>query len=232
MPFRPFGDRFDLTSSLTPAEVRAAIRKHKTPWFGARKAVSGWIVGRFVALQWGHGRGSPALYGWISRNDGATWIGGRTGHEPLLRFLRDALSPEGPAPLVKTLRDPHSPEDRARNRRLAAIPLPAGLTLDVNGKRKRGTLTQDSIRQALDSLFAGDFVILKWSPTRFLQLALSGPDWVLENYDGDREEQCVVQPKRDDPNFAYDEILAVLIAYASGAKMPSHVTWRPIGDRD
>ena len=82
MAFQPFGYRFEVTSILSPEEVKAAIRSRKKHWFEVKSGARGWIVGPFVCL-WlsAFNNLGPSLIGRISRDNLETRISGRAGSD-------------------------------------------------------------------------------------------------------------------------------------------------------
>ncbi len=82
MGFQPFGYRFEISSSLTPAETKAAIRSKKTNIFDAKNGARGWIAGPFICL-WFSGLDShgPMLFGLISADNFGTRVHGRAGSD-------------------------------------------------------------------------------------------------------------------------------------------------------
>ena len=82
MTFEPFGYRFEISSSLPPAEAKAAIRSKKTGIFDAKKGARGWIAGPFICLWFSaFDRYGPMLFGLISADNFGTRVHGKAGSD-------------------------------------------------------------------------------------------------------------------------------------------------------
>lgn len=99
LAFQPFGYRFEVTSTLTSAEVKTSIKSKKTNIFDAKNGARGWTVGPFICLWFSaFDRHGPMLFGLISANNFGTRVHGRAGSDlngvamftlliPLMGFL-------------------------------------------------------------------------------------------------------------------------------------------------
>lgn len=109
MSFEPFGYRFEVTSSQSPAEVKKVLRSRKKSWFDAKNGARGWIAGPFICLWFSafdqHG---PMLFGIISGDSAGTRVRGLAGSDlngvvafslliPLMAFVTYQLIAEGSA---------------------------------------------------------------------------------------------------------------------------------------
>lgn len=82
MAFQPFGYNFEITSSLTPTDARAAIRSKKTNILDAKNGARGWIVGPFICLWFSaFDRYGPMLFGLISADNSGTRVHGKAGSD-------------------------------------------------------------------------------------------------------------------------------------------------------
>lgn len=109
MSFEPFGYRFEVTSSQSPAEVKTVIRSRKKSWFDAKNGARGWIAGPFICLWFSaFDQRGPMLFGIISGDGGGTRVRGRAGSDlngvvafslliPLMAFVTYQLIAEGSA---------------------------------------------------------------------------------------------------------------------------------------
>jgi hypothetical protein len=109
MSFEPFGYRFEITSSQSPAQVEAIIRSRKKNWFDAKNGARGWIAGPFICLWFSaFDQYGPMLFGIISGNGFGTRVRGRAGSDlngvvafslliPLMAFVTYQLIAEGSA---------------------------------------------------------------------------------------------------------------------------------------
>lgn len=109
MGFQPFGYRFKISSSLTPAEAKAAIRLKKTSILDNKNGARGWIAGPFICLWFSaFDRYGPMLFGLISADSLGTRVHGRVGSDlkgvamftvliPLMAWLVFMMISEGQA---------------------------------------------------------------------------------------------------------------------------------------
>lgn len=82
MKFQPFGYRFEVSSTLTMSQAKAAIRAKKTKILDSKKRARGWITGPMICLWFDpFDRRGPMLFGFISRNNFGTRIYGRAGSD-------------------------------------------------------------------------------------------------------------------------------------------------------
>ena len=82
MSFQPFGYRFEVSSTLHPADAKTAIRSNKTNLFDSKNGARGWIAGPFICLWFSaFDRRGPMLFGRISANSVGTLINGRAGSD-------------------------------------------------------------------------------------------------------------------------------------------------------
>ncbi len=94
MAFQPFGYPFDISSPLSPADLRKSIRSRSRDWFDMKDGARGWVVGPVVCLWFSaFDRHGPMLLGWISRNTWGTRIAGRAGSDLNGLLLLAALTP-------------------------------------------------------------------------------------------------------------------------------------------
>ena len=78
--FQPLGYRFEVASTMSVHDAKAAIRATKAGWFAAEGLPRGWLLGSFLCLWLSsfdeHG---PMAFGRISQNGSGTKIIGRAG---------------------------------------------------------------------------------------------------------------------------------------------------------
>lgn len=111
MGFQPFGYRFEVCSTFSPAEVKSIIRWKKKSMFDANNGARGWIVGPVICLWFSaFDRYGPMLFGIISQHNLGTRIRGRAGSDlngvlaftlwvPLMGFLVFQMLSQGSASL-------------------------------------------------------------------------------------------------------------------------------------
>lgn len=94
MAFQPFGYPFDISSSLSPSELKKSIRSRSKDWFDMKDGARGWVVGPVVCLWFSaFDRHGPMLLGWISQSTWGTRIAGRAGSDLNGVLLLVALTP-------------------------------------------------------------------------------------------------------------------------------------------
>jgi hypothetical protein len=144
--------------------------------------------------------------------------------EPLVRFLRDAISVSGRTLRAKT----------------AAVAVAGGLTLNLDGEDQDGPVTPDAIHDALLGAGAGGFIILERSPTSYMQTAIRDGGYILEMRDGDLDRhfqavrRSVVPPVAENPNiFGFEEAREAFMAFACDALVPHFIVWEhlPLANR-
>lgn len=160
------------------------------------------IIGGLILL-------SPLIF-WRSHKD-------RREAEPLVRFLRDAITISG-----QTLRA-----------KAASVTVLEMFTLNVGGEYREGPVTPEAIHDALLAVDAGDFVILESDPETYIQTASRDGGYILEKRDGDNQRHFqalrrgVVPIATCGSNsvFTFEEVREAFMAYASRTPMPPFVTW-------
>jgi len=160
------------------------------------------IIGALVLL-------SPLIFWWSHKD--------RREAEPLVRFLRDAITTSG-----QTF--------RASSARVAVS---EAFRLNVGGEQCEGTVTPAAIHDALLGVGTGDFVILEAGPETYIQTASRDGGYILEMRDGDNQRHFqairrgVAAKAVSDSNsiFTFEEVREAFMAYASEAPMPPFLKW-------
>lgn len=153
---------------------------------------------------------TPLIF-WTSHKD-------RKQAEPLLRFVRDAVTPASQA-LESHLT------------RLTVSPL---VKMTFSGEMQETPVTAQELFQALQAAMPGDFLILSTSAEEFIQTLGHDEGFILEKRDGgpDRHFKAVGSGKQLGPEgrslFTFEETLAALVAYASNSPMPHFIRWEPM----
>jgi hypothetical protein len=144
------------------------------------------------------------------------WIGHRFRREaePLVRFLRDTLTPP----------------DRSLPRPSFDAGELKGVILDVGGTPHQGPVTTETLHQALSEMGEDDFVILSSAPETYIQTAIRDGDYVIEKRDGSGERHFAARrvgpaPEVREDLFSFDEVREIFLAYAAAAPMPPLVRW-------
>jgi hypothetical protein len=154
--------------------------------------------------------GGPLIY-WSAHKD-------RRSAEPLIRFLDDALSAEGEAL-------------RKKSRKTDVLP---GLTLNISGEEQAGSVTPDSIHDALIGLGEHDFVVVASGPETYIQTAFRDGGYILEMRDGDGTRHfSAARPGMTAAAsvpciFSFDETREAFMAWASGIAKPHLLLWQPL----
>jgi hypothetical protein len=147
---------------------------------------------------------------WASHKD-------RRQAEPLVRFLRDAVTVSG-----RTLR-----------KKSTSVPVSEAINLVVGGENRAGPITSDTIHDALLGLGEGDFVVLEKDPETYLQTASRDGSYIIEMREGDdqRHFQAVrrgAAPTAPERTFSFEEVLEACLAYSSDMTMPHYLTWEQL----
>ncbi|TAK06080.1 MAG: hypothetical protein EPO38_14790 [Rhizorhabdus sp.] len=151
----------------------------------------------------------PLIF-WMAHKD-------RRHADPLVRFLHDAASKSPSTRLSKAL----------------AADISSAIKLNVGGEDIDGPVTADRVHDALLDVGEGDFVILHSAPEQYIQTMAEDGRFVIERRDGShlRHFQALrVSASTATTNrlFSFDEILSVLVAYASKKPMPDFLKWQPL----
>lgn len=94
MAFQPFGYPFEISSPLSPSDLRKSIRSRSKDWFDMKNGARGWVAGPVVCLWFSaFDRHGPMLLGWISRSTWGTRVVGRAGSDLNGLLLLVALTP-------------------------------------------------------------------------------------------------------------------------------------------
>jgi hypothetical protein len=156
------------------------------------------VIGVLMAL--------PLLVLWTSHES-------RRDAEPLVRFLRDTVTPSG----------------RTRRGKSAPTKISKAFSLDVGGEIRKGPVTPDAIHDALLGIGAGDFVILASAPETYIQSAFRDGGYIIEKRDGDALRHFKALRRASagssEPIFSFDEVREAFMAYASEGAMPPFVMW-------
>lgn len=160
------------------------------------------IIGGLILL-------SPLIFWWSHKE--------RREAEPLVRFLRDAVTTSG-----QTL--------RAKS---ANVTISKAFSLNIGGENRKGPVTPDAIHDAVLGIGAGDFVILESGDETYIQTAPREGGYILEKREGDNERhfQAIRQSQGRtaaiDLNsvFTFEEVREAFMAYASEAPTPHFLKW-------
>lgn len=155
--------------------------------------------------------GAPLIY-WSAHKE-------RREAEPLIRFLRNAVTPAG----------------RSLRSTSARVPIPQGLILTSGEESRESAATSTDIHQALLGSGPGDVVILSAAPESYIQTAWSDGGFILEKREGDRlhhfratRRVSSTFPPVPVAVFTFEEALSAFMAYASGAPAPGFLKWEPL----
>lgn len=150
---------------------------------------------------------SPLIF-WLAHKD-------RREAEPLVRFLRDAVTTQG----------------RSLRAKSATVIISKAFSLEVAGETRKGPVTPDAVHDALLGMGAGDFVILASAPAMYIQAVFRDGGYIIERRDGDDqrhfEARRLSTPSAgsSDSVFSFEEVRETFLAYASEAPMPPFVRW-------
>ena len=155
--------------------------------------------------------GAPFIY-WSAHKE-------RREAEPLIRFLRHAVTPVG----------------RSLRSTSAGVRIQPGFILTSGEESRESAATSDGIHQALLGSGRGDVVILAAAPESYIQTVWSDAGFILEKREGDRlhhfrasRRGSATFPPASASVFTFEETLSAFMAYASGAPAPGFVKWEPL----
>jgi hypothetical protein len=139
--------------------------------------------------------------------------------EPLVRFLEETLSGSRPKKRLD----------------MGDVSISEVLTLDVDGEIQPLPLTAERIAEALQSIEMDEgYLVLSSAPEIYIQTAAKSGGFVIEKREGSSDTH-VEAIRGDAPDsawlkrsFTFDETLATLVAYASGAPTPGVIKWWPM----
>ncbi|MBY0303806.1 MAG: hypothetical protein K2W86_01455 [Sphingomonas sp.] len=158
-----------------------------------------------------------SLIFWLSHKD-------RREAEPLVRFLRDAVTISG----------------RSLRAKAATKRFSDRFTLNLGGEPLEGPVTQEKIHDALLAVGAENFVILESGPETYIQTASADGGYILEKRDGNnqmhfqalRKGAVPIDQSGSNTAFTFPEVREAFIAYATSAPIPLFMTWErlPLAD--
>lgn len=155
--------------------------------------------------------GGPLIY-WSAHKE-------QKNAEPLVRFLRKALSPPVRSQSAVSATDKNM---KAR--------------LMLNGDHLEGQVTSEVIEHALMRVGNGDFLIIETGPQNYIQTAVRDGSYILETRKGGPTEHYravrLGKPRGQSGNvrehFTFEEIQEMLNAYMSGEDVPHFIQWQPM----
>lgn len=162
------------------------------------------VIGGLVLL-------TPLLLWWSHKD--------RREAEPLVRFLKDALSANALG------------QAEAKRIRFARE-----FEMNVSGDRAASPITGDSIYDALLATGISDFVILASEPEIYIQTLGAEAGFVIEKREGDPNHhfRAIRRDGTQFPNpdgashFSFEETWEALAAYVSESPMPTFIDWEPM----
>ena len=159
------------------------------------------VIGIIIVL-------SPLAF-WFSDKD-------KKQAEPLVRFVRNAITPSG----------------QSLRASLASANIKPDMSLTESGQESRDAMTGQRIYNALQNAGLGDSVIISSGAETYLQTLLQADGFVIERRDGDRMHHFKAVRRGGDVKlreiFTFEETLAAMIAYGSGSVVPETIGWEPM----
>ena len=159
------------------------------------------IIGGLILL-------SPLMLWWGHKD--------RKHAEPLVRFIRNTITTGGQTVKAKAVVERILPQIR----------------MTVSGAERSGAVTAQSIYDALTYAGVGDSVVLATEPQAYIQTLLREDGFNIERRAGDHlrhfrgiRRDAVFE---EGQVFTFEEVLAALIAYSSGAALPGVIAWEPM----
>lgn len=154
--------------------------------------------------------GGPLIY-WSAHKD-------RREAEPLIRFLRDAVTASG----------------KALRTKLPKGVIRSDLLLIIAGEKHEEAITAEAIHDSLLNMGSREFVILESGPETYLQSAFQNGNYVIEKREGGSghhfaaaiDRSTVASSTGSDTTFNFDEVREIFLAYATGSSMPRWLKWQ------
>lgn len=154
--------------------------------------------------------GGPLIY-WSAHKD-------RREAEPLIRFLRDAVTASG----------------KALRTKLPKGVIRSDLLLIIAGEKHEEAITTEAIHDSLLNMGSREFVILESGPETYLQSAFQNGNYVIEKREGGSlhhfaaaiDRSMVASRTGPDTTFNFDEAREIFLAYATGSSMPRWLKWQ------
>ena len=154
--------------------------------------------------------GGPLVY-WSAHKD-------RRQAEPLIRFLRDALTTSGATIRTKS----------------RAIKFSKAFTVSVSGEDRAGAVTSDVIHDALRDVGSDCFVVLASGSETYMQTAFRDGGYILEMREGGSHRHFQGLRKGQNKSagddakliFSFEEVREAFLAYGSAAPTPPFLMWR------
>lgn len=161
------------------------------------------VIGAIILI------GGPMVY-WSAHKD-------RRAAEPLIRFLRDAVTDSG----------------RKLRQQSTEAKIFDGLTLIAGDQKHIGQVSPDMIHAALIAVGADNFVILDTGPETYMQTAFRDGRYFIEMRDGNklshfralRHHDNHAFSKTDDDLFDFEEVREAFMAYAAKGPTPHFIRW-------
>jgi hypothetical protein len=157
--------------------------------------------------------GGPLMY-WSAHKD-------RRDAEPLVRFLRDAITAGGQALRAKS----------------ATVDISPALSLDIAGETCEQPLTPAMIHDALLNAGARTSVILASGPESYIQTVFRDGSYIVEMRKGGshyhfkavRRPTAMSLSENDSVmHFNFEEVCEAFMAYATGSPTPHFLKWEPM----
>lgn len=155
--------------------------------------------------------GGPLIY-WSAHKE-------RKNAEPLVRFLRKALSPP-----VRSRSEASATDQNMKAR------------LMLNGDHLEDQVTSEVIEHALMRVGNGDFLVIEKGPQNYIQTAMRDGVYILEtrkgrpteHYRAVRLEKPRGRSGNEREHFTFEEIQEMLNSYMSGEDVPHFIQWQPM----
>lgn len=139
--------------------------------------------------------------------------------EPLVKFLRDVLTPEG----------------KASRKVRQSVAIAKKMTVDLNGDVLKGKVTANRVHAALLDIGPDGFLILSTAPDIYMQTAFKDGGYVIEerkggslHFEAIRTESDAAAHTAPANIFTFDQVYQVLLTFATDAPPPEFLRWERI----
>ncbi|WP_152414458.1 hypothetical protein [Blastomonas sp. AAP53] len=136
-------------------------------------------------------------------------------------------------PLVKFMRDVLTPERKASRKARQSVSISKKLKIDLSGDVLKGRMTANRLHDSLLDVGPHGFLILSAAPDVYIQTAFKNGGYVIEERKGGsmhfealRADDGTASESIPHNIFTFDEVYQTLLAFATDAPTPDFLRWQ------
>lgn len=136
-------------------------------------------------------------------------------------------------PLVKFMRDVLTPERKASRKARQSVSISKKLKIDLSGDVLKGRMTANRLHDSLLDVGPHGFLILSAAPDVYIQTAFKNGGYVIEERKGGSMHFEALRADDDTASesiphniFTFDEVYQTLLAFATDAPTPDFLRWQ------